>query len=112
MSNMEWETTQSQLLSSVSHPTLKFNMTIVPSPAISTNPSAQLNAALQWTEAVSNADFDLLTNSISDDYIHRVVPASLNVSAAHGKEGIVQHYKGILPHFISSEVCHILILMP
>ena len=79
-------------------------MAILPSPAIPANPSPQLALALKWAEAVSKADFDVLSSILTDDHIHHLLPTSLGVPVLNGKEALFQVYKGVLPHFRESKV--------
>lgn len=79
-------------------------MPVLPSPSIPTSPSAQVAVTLKWAQALSSADLESLSECLTDDYIHQVLPASLGMAAVHGKEAIIKGYKSLLPHFTSTNV--------
>lgn len=82
-------------------------MTIAPSPAVPSNPSHQLLAALRWAEAVTNADFEQLEDAITEDYVHVLLPASLGVPQVQGRDEVIKGYKGILSLFTSFVVSNV-----
>ena len=88
-------------------------MPVLPSPAIPTNPSAQVAVTLKWAQALSSANLESLSECLTDDYIHQVLPVSLGMAAVHGKEAIIKGYMNLLPHFTSTNVrltCILLLL--
>ncbi len=58
------------------------------------NPSAQLSVVLKWYGAISTWQFDVLEALLSDDYIHKTLPASANDPPKNKAKGI-EHAKSI-----------------
>lgn len=56
------------------------------SSAIPANPSPQLKAVLQWIDGFNAWDIDKVLLPTTDDYIHYVLPASLNRPVRAKKE--------------------------
>ena len=79
-------------------------MPITPSSAIPTDPSPQLAAALKLATAISDADFTLLAEAVTDDYVQVVFPSTVGIPPVNGKNAIIEIYKGILPNLGSYEV--------
>lgn len=51
------------------------------------NPSAQLSVVLKFYEAMANWKFDVLEVLLSDDYIHKTLPAAANDPPKNKTEG-------------------------
>jgi len=79
-------------------------MTNNPSPSLPPSPSPQLATVLNWIDAVTKADFTQLGNTVTDDYIHALLPSSLGAPPTNGRDAMIQVYKGILPRLTSFKI--------
>jgi len=71
-------------------------MPLQPTSAISGNHSPQVQIAIQFIRSICDADFDTLRSTVTDDYIHTILPTTLQRPLLKGREAFVEHYQQTL----------------
>lgn len=79
-------------------------MAVISSPTIP-SPSPQIQLALKWLDAMSDLNFEAVGSILVDDYVHIVLPATLQTRPFRGKQDMLSVFRAIMPRVGKVEVC-------